>query len=248
MTIAANKKPKGLASLKILLALAVIINVLFWFDSRNLQATWTNVPPVPSKISAVFPTIGDTQFASRILATIIQNFGNTGGRVTAIKEYNFENLGDWLNLHYELDQNSDIMPYMAAYYFGASQEPKKIRPIIEYLRKAGNNSNDEKWRWLVQGIYLARFKLNDMKLALEMADELAELDNDEMPAWARRMRVNILNQSGEKEAALELMLAILADKADKLHPNEVNAMVGYICEQILDPQETRTHDLCKDLQ
>ena len=80
-----------------------------------------------------------------------------------------------------------------------------------------------------------------------MADELAALPNDDMPGWARRMKVNVLNQKGEKQAALELMLGILKDKADPLHPNEVNAMVAYICEQILDPEEAKSHSLCKNI-
>jgi hypothetical protein len=44
------------------------------------------------------------------------------------------------------------------------------------------------------------------------------------------------------------MLSILKDRADKLHPNEVNAMVAYICEQILDPEEAKSHSLCSNIK
>ena len=179
---------------------------------------------------------------------MVQNFGNTGGRVTPIKDYDFEKLGGWLNLHYTLDPKSNLVPYMAAYYFGASQDPTKIRPIIEYLRIAGNSAEGEKWRWLAQAVYLARFKLKDLNLALEIAGDVAEIQNDDMPDWTRHMQVNVLNQQGEKEAALQLMLSILRDKSENLHPNEVNERIRYICEQILDPEEANTHSLCIDLK
>ena len=122
--------------LKVSLAFAVLSNIAFWFYSRNMKAEWRNVPPVPSKISAVAPALGDAQFASRLISMMIQNLGSTGGRITPVKDYDFEKLGDWLILNYELDPYSDITPYMAGYYFGASQDPTKIRAIFEYLRVA----------------------------------------------------------------------------------------------------------------
>ena len=238
-------KGNTLLILKAALTFAVLCNIVFWFGSRNIKAKWTNVPPVPPMISAVSPTLGDVQFASRVISMMIQNLSNTGGRITPIKDYDFERLGEWFDLNYLLDPHSNLTPYMAAYYFSASQDPTKIRPVIEYLRTAGNSTEGEKWRWLAQAVYLARFKLNDLELALELAADLEALPKEEMPEWARRMTVNILNQKGDKDAALQLMLAILKDKADELHPNEVNAMVAYICEQILDPGEAKLHSLCK---
>ncbi|NCT40736.1 MAG: hypothetical protein GW778_03625 [Alphaproteobacteria bacterium] len=242
------QKPRTITVLKIALTLAVLSNVLFWFYSRELRAQWLNIPPVPTSFSAVSSTLGDEQFAARMISMMIQNFGSTGGRITPIKDYDFDKLGDWLMLNYKLDPHSDLAPYMAAYYFAQSQDPTKIRPVIDYLRIAGNSTEGEKWRWLAQGVYLARFKLNDLNLALDMAKELAALPNDDMPNWARQMPVNVLNQQGEKEAALDLMLSILKDKSDKIHPNEVNAMLAYICEQILDPEEAKTHSLCVDFK
>lgn len=233
-------------SLKAALTLAVLLNVGFWFYSRDIKANWSNVPPVPSEMSAVSSTLGDIQFASRVISMMIQNLGSTGGRVTPVKDYDFEKLGGWFMLNHKLDPASNLTPYMAAYYFGASQDPTKIRPVINYLRVAGNSAEGEKWRWLLQGIYLARFKLKDLSLAMEMSEELAAIEKEDMPDWTRRMKVNVLNQQGEKEAALQLMLGILKDKSDKLHPNEVNAMVGYICEQILDPAAAKSHSLCNN--
>ena len=242
------KRNNTIRVLKIALTLAVILNVAFWFYSRETKAQWLNVPPVPSTFSAVSSTLGDKQFASRIIAIMIQNLGNTGGRITPIKDYDFEKLGGWLRLHYELDSNSDIVPYMAAHYFSASQDPTKVRPVIDYLRIAGNSTQGEKWRWLAQAVYIARFKYKDLDLAYEIADELAALDKEDLPEWTRHLQVNILNQRGEKEAALQLMLGILKESADELHPNEVNAMVAYICEQVLDAEEAKTHSLCINLK
>ena len=223
------------------------LNVGFWLYSKDTKSQWLNVPPVPSEISAVSSTLGDKQFASRVISMMIQNLGSTGGRITPIKDYDFEKLGGWFMLNHSLDPNANIIPFMAAYYFGSSQDPPKIRPVIDYLRVAGNSTEGEKWRWLAQAIYLSRFKLKDLNLAIEMSEELAALEKQDMPAWTRHLKVSVLNQQGEKEAALKLMIDILKEKSDKIHPNEVNAMVAYICEQILDPAAAKSHDLCKDI-
>lgn len=233
--------------LKSSLTIVVLLNIAFWFYAREIKAQWLNVPPVPSMLSATSPTLGDTQFASRVISIMIQNLGNTGGRITPIKNYDFEKLGEWFMLHHSLDSHSDIVPYMAAHYFSASQDPTKIRPVIDYLRVAGNSAEGEKWRWLAQAAYLSRFKLKDLDLALEIAQELSVLPNDNVPEWARHLTVNVLNQRGEKEAALQLMLSLLKDKADTLDPAEINSMKYYICEQILDLEEAKSHSLCEDV-
>ena len=237
-------RAKSIFILKSILAIAVCLNIGFWFYAKNISATWINVPPVPSKLSATLTTLGDEQFASRLIFTKLLNLGSEGGRITPIKNYDFEKLGRWFNLHYELDPKSDSAPYLAAFYYGASQDPSKIRPIIEYLRKAGTDTSGEKWRWLLQALYLARFKLKDLNLAMELANELTTLENSEMPQWTKHMSIHVLNQKGEKQAALEMTLAILQETANKIHPNEVNAMIAYMCEQILDHNEAKTHPVC----
>lgn len=239
-------KAKQLNTLKLLFSFALILNVATWLYAKNTQAKWVNVPPPPSYFSASFMTLGDSEFSYRIIGTMIQNFGSIGGRITPIKDYDFENLAAWFFLEQRLSPKANFAPMMAAFYYGASQDPTKIRPIIEYLRVAGNSPEGEKWRWLAHAVHLSRFKLKDYNLAYELAELLAKIPNPDMPVWTRQMTVNVKNDMGEKEAAMKMMLEILKSGQDTLHPAEINSSYFYICNQILDAEEASRHDFCKD--
>lgn len=240
--------PRSFQCTKIALSLAVLLNLAVWYYARPIKAEWINVPPVPSTFSAAAGALGDKQLAYRTQAIFLQNLGSNGGRVTPIKNYNFERLAQWFFLGHALDPRADALPFLAAFYYGGSQDPTKIRPVLEYLKIAGNSAEGDKWRWLAHGAYLARFKLKDPDLALEMAQILSAIPNPDMPVWARQMPANILNDQGEKEASLQLMLGLLKTGSETLHPNEVNAMIDYICERILNENEAMQFDLCNNIQ
>jgi hypothetical protein len=227
-----------------LLFLLLAANMALWQHMRGVKAQWMNVPPTPSFASAKAFGLGDTQFAYRVFGVMIQNFGDTGGRVTPIKDYDFEALGRWFNLQHALDPKSDHMPFLAAFVFGGSQDPQKLGPVIAYLEKAAGDGAGQKWRWLAHAINISRFKMQDMPTALRLAEKMAAFKNPDMPLWTRQMRGFIMNDRGDKQAALEVMLSILQSGHGVLQQGEVNATLDYICSRILSPQEAETNSLC----
>jgi len=225
----------------------VLINGALWLSVRDVKSRWTNVPPVPSRISAAFSGLGDEQFAYRTIGLSVQNLGDTGGRVTNLAEYNYETLGKWMMLEHSFDPVSNFMPTLAGFLFGASNKSTDLKPIIDYMEIAGSVKAPQKWRWLAQAAFLAKHKMKDMNRALELANKLAAMDDPDMPIWTKQMPGFILNQQGEKQAALALMIQLLKTEGEKLNPTEINAIKGYICEQIFEPEEAKTHALCQDL-
>lgn len=230
------------------LLLFTALNIGYWAAVRHIKPVWTNVPPPPSKLMASAPALGDFSFAYRLNGLMIQNFGDTGGRTTAIKDYDFNTLTQWFFLQDYLDPNSAHIPYLAAYYFSASQEPEKIRPIIKYLEEVGSRPTGENWRWLSHAVFLARFRMNDLELALSLAHKLAAIKNPDMPEWTRQMPAFIMNAKGEKEASYAMMLEILKTRADHLHPEEVTSMHYYICQSILTEAEAAKNPLCSTIK
>lgn len=229
------------------LALAVLANVGLWFSARHAQARWLNVPPAPSKNGMLAFALGDSEFAYRFIGVMLQNLGDTGGRWTMLKDYDYAELTKWLYLADALDPRSDFMPFLASYYFASVEPAEHMRPMISYLREVGQSAEGEKWRWLAQAVYLARFRLNDMNLAQTLAFELAANQNPKIPGWARQMPGFILTARGEKEAAYDIMTATLKTEADKLAPQEVNYMRSYICTRILTMAQAAQNPLCRNL-
>ena len=140
------------------------------------------------------------------------------------------------------------MPLLATYYYGATTDKESLTPIISYLEQVGERGINEKWRWLSQAVYLARFRQGNQERALELAYKLAEIEEEGMPGWTKQMPAFIMLEQNEKEAALGIMLALIQDRGDDLHPNEIYFMVDYICTRLLPEKEAAVYPLCTSLQ
>ncbi|MCB1651709.1 MAG: hypothetical protein KDI46_06630 [Alphaproteobacteria bacterium] len=228
-----------------LLAMAVLCNSLLWLSVRTSRERWLNIPPAPSVLGASLSGLGDRGLAYRVLGLGVQNFGDTGGRVISFKDFNYEELGRWMMLENSFDPHSDFMPMLAAYVYGGTSETSKLGPLVDYLEVAGDAEGENKWRWLAQAVFLARHKMKDYERAYGLAQKLAGMYKPGMPSWVLQMPAFVQNNRGAKEDALALMLSILDSEGDKLNPNEVNAMLAYICDQILKPDEAETYPLCE---
>lgn len=212
--------------------------LLLWQGSADMMSRWAGVPPVPSRTTAAMATLGDTQLAYRSGAITLQHLGDNGGRVTPLKEYDYAALARWFDLLDSLDPAADHVPFIAAYYFGASRVPADISYIVGYLARVGQNPAGEKWRWLGYAAYLARHRLDDLSLALDLAYTLSrmELHDDTMPVWARQMPAFILKEQGDAASARTLIENMLAGE-QKLHPNEVNFLKSYLTDQLGTSEE-----------
>ena len=239
----------ALASLFVLFTLSIALNIALWSSVRSIQTRWSNVPPTPGLSGALWSSLGDPQLAYRGYGLMIQNMGDTGGRIINLGEYDYNALGRWFRLQHQLDPHSSFTPFVAGYFFGGLRSrPEKIAAIVDYLELAAGDGSGEKWRFMSHAVFLARYRMNDMNRALELAQKLAAYDNPDMAVWARQMPIFILTAQGEKQAAYNMMLNLLKTESSNLHPNEVNATLAYICEQILSPEEAALDPICKNYE
>ncbi|MCD8520185.1 MAG: hypothetical protein LRY36_01355 [Alphaproteobacteria bacterium] len=220
-----------------------------WFYARDFQARWTNVPPVPSVTGVSSFALGDKQFAYRSVGIMIQNLGDTGGRTTNIDDYNYDDLAGWFYLTDKLDPRSNFIPFLAAYYFGSVQKPENAKRLVDYLAYKGVQPGDQQWRWLARAAFLARFAEKNLERALTLSQQLAGLyPRVPLPFWARQMPVFILEEHGEKEAALAMILETLKSESSTLPPQEINTMVDYVCTRLLTKEEVSIYPLCQDFK
>ena len=243
MTVKTNDRLIQLA-----LAMSLLLNIVFWYSVRDVKAKWENVPPPPSEKFAAGYALSDQSLAYRMNGLMIQNMGDTGGRLTSLVDYDYNRLTKWFFLQDHLDEKSNYTPYLAAFYFGAVQEPEKFRPVLSYLQEVGMRTYGEKWRWLVYAIQITKDNIQDRDKALELARLLTKSKHPDMPNWVQQMPAFVLTEKGDKEAAYALMVEILKTSARKLHPNEVRSMRIYICTKILEPDEAKKDPLCDGVQ
>lgn len=226
----------------------IILHIATWYTVRDVKARWNNVPPVPSRMGAGLGTMGDLQLAYRTYGLMLQNLGSTGGRSESLISYDYNRLKDWLLLTWQLDNRSNYVPYLAAFYFSAVPNPEKLKPLVDYLETAGQAPEGEKWRWLAQAVYLARYQIKDMDRALELANKLAESPDPTLPAWAKQMPAFVQSARGDKQAAYEIMLNVLKTEGDKMPIQEVNFMIDYICRRVLEEPQAKNNPVCAEIK
>lgn len=227
----------------------LILNFIFWLHARTVLPTWPNVPAPPSEIAAPLTGLGDEEVAYRLYGYSLQNFGNIGGQFMPLRDYDYALLGKWFFTAQALDPRANYVPFLAAFYYGAVEErPESLSHIVDYLAVEGQAPYPQKWRWLAHAVYLARYKMNDMPRALALAQTLHDLKGGDVAPWARQLPAFVQLQMGNREAAYEIMARMVASEHGKVHPNEMNEMIRFICTRALEPDDAAKNPLCAKSQ
>ncbi|NBO18205.1 MAG: hypothetical protein EBV03_03075 [Proteobacteria bacterium] len=211
-----------------LLVFFAAAQVGFWAETHHIEPDMGIVPEVPSRKTLHALTFGDDQFYFRIMAFTLQNAGDTFGRFTALRYYDFNKLYHWFTLLDELDARSNMIASMATYYYAQTQNTPDVRYIVDYLYEHATRDVEHKWWWLLQSIYLAMHKLNDTDLALKVAQPL---QNEHVPVWARQMTAVVYEKRGEMDDALRIMETI-RDNAKEIPESDLNFMTYFVKERL----------------
>jgi tetratricopeptide (TPR) repeat protein len=209
----------------------LVLQVAFWMNTRDFKPELDVLPSLPGEQAVKATSFGDEQFYFRVLGLQIQNAGDTFGRTTPLKDYDYEVLQKWFYLLDSLSSESNFIPALAAYYFSQTQHTPDVRYIVDYLVKHADRNPHDKWWWYSQAITLSRYKLKDNDLALGIAYKLAAVDNPDMPIWAKQAPAFILEDVGKTEEAL-IIIQDLLKNYENLSDGEKNFMYYYINERL----------------
>ncbi len=170
----------------IFLVVIFLINMILWsLHTSKIKYEFTITPYPPSKFQKMLMSLGDEAFLYRFLGTRLQFAGDTYGDTTPLKNYDYKKLEKWFYSLDELDPVSEYVPAIAGFYYAFSQNPKDNQYIVPYLAQFGRRNPTKNWRWLFTASNLAKNKLKDYKLAMELADEIIDIKNSEIPYWAK---------------------------------------------------------------
>jgi tetratricopeptide (TPR) repeat protein len=204
-----------------------------WAGTRALKPDLGIVPEVPTDRTVKALSLGDDQFYFRTHAFQIQNAGDTFGRSTALKDYDYSKLYQWWMILDSLDDVSDFVPPLVSYYFSASQNPARDVPyVVKYLEQHADRHPDQKWWWYSQAVYHAKFKLKDLDTAQRIAHKMANISKEvDAPMWVRQMEAFILEEKGEYNGACDIIINIIDNYKD-IKPGELKFMMYFINERI----------------
>jgi hypothetical protein len=222
---------------------------IFWFQTEKIKPDIYIVPPVPSLNSVKAFAFGDEQFYFRILGLRIENAGDSFGRFTALKNYDYLALYKWFKILDNLDNRSIYIPTLAATYYSQTQKKEDTKYIVRYLDEFASRDIDKYWWWMVQAFYIANSTLKDYPLALKLAYKLSENENEKAPNWTRQLPAFVHAQMGEDCAAFLFINKILQDDQTgerKIAADEMEFMRYFIKERLdslkkknFDPRQCR---------
>jgi len=226
--------------IKFLLIFFFILQTLFWYKTENIKPKLGLVPNVPSKYLVKALSFGDEEFYFRTQAYKIQNAGDTFGRFSALKDYDYKKLYQWFKVLDSLDSKSNYVPSLAAYYYSQTQRKSDTIYIINYLEEHADQNPEEKWWWYYQATNIANYILKDQDRALEIAYKLKDIKAD-IPLGARELPAIIHKARGEDCEAIMLINEILQDyekdENKKLTEKELNFMKFFIQRRIKSLKE-----------
>ncbi|MBN8828160.1 MAG: hypothetical protein J0H68_05585 [Sphingobacteriia bacterium] len=213
-----------------LIILFLGFNVFVWHKSRNILPQLEITENVPSEISIKSFSLGDEQFYYRILAWQLQFMGDSFGRVSPLKYYDYVKIKNWFYLLDKLDNKTNYSPVIATYYYGVTPKKEDLIHIIEYLEKHSEVDLTKKWWWMYQASYLAFHEMKYHSKGIELAKKVAQTKGT-LPLWARQLPAFYHEKIGEKDIAYFIIKDIL-DNEKNIPQSELNFMEYYIKDRL----------------
>ncbi len=201
----------------------------FWTATTAKRPDMSIMPTPLSTRALQAISFGDEEYIFRIMAFRLSNAGDTFGRTTRLIDYDIKPVVTWFDLLDSLNPVSNIAPFMAAYYFGQSQNITHIRPMVDYLTRHSDRDINSTWWWRIQAAYLANHRLQDKALTLKISLPLTHITS--APLWVQQYPAFIYEQQGEMDAALHIIESIVKTSKD-IPPEELSFMRAFVENRI----------------
>lgn len=195
------------------------------------QGLWHHLRPPPEARAAALPApppserlalwaLGDPEGLARLLMLWLQAYDNQPGISLPFKDLDYDKVVGWLGRILDLDPKAQYPLLAAARLYGEVPDDQKQRLVLRFVYRRFLEDPNRRWPWLAHGVYIARHRLHDSKLALRFAEALAtHATGPEVPHWVQQMRIFVLADLGDTEAA-SLLIRALLDSGRITDPHE----------------------------
>jgi hypothetical protein len=215
-------------SVKIMLLITLLVQLLWHSFQEPIVARAEDLPAPLSTRTYVLSSLGEPIAASKFLNLWLQAFDNQPGASISFHQLNYPRLTQWLDTSLELDDRGHYPMLVAARVYGSVKNPEKQRVMMDYIFYKFNENPHKYWRWLAHVVITAKHELKDFDLALKYANALAEqATGEEVPYWAKDMKIIVLEDMGQVEAA-KILVGALIDSKEITDPYELKFLVQKI--------------------
>jgi hypothetical protein len=207
---------------------AFVSQALFAWQTKHVRPFWTVMPPVPTARALTAQSFGDAQFLYRWLVMDLQNFGDTGGRFTPLRDYDMNLVVEWLQALHTLDARAEHHVALAALYFSQTQNRSDLKPLVQFIMRVVDEDPPRRLQWAANALLLAQLRLKDPELAKAIADQVAKYDFPQMKPIAYQLPAVIYDKAGDPVRAAVLMERAKDKLRGRVPETEVQYMDSFI--------------------
>jgi hypothetical protein len=206
----------------VLIAVLLTARILLAGDGTRLaESRASDLPPVPPAPVLSLAALGDRPVLGAMLLVWLQSFDSQGGRHLSYSRLDYGRLLGWLERIHELRTDSHYPLLLATRVYSSTEDPDRLRAALEFTHGLALTDPERYWRWLAEAAVLAKHRLGDLSLALEMArDIVRRVPIEQLPHWARDLEPILLEDMGEYESAF-LIIQGLLDSGEITDPDEL---------------------------
>jgi hypothetical protein len=176
-------------------------------------------PPVtPAVLRAL--SLGEPIALAQLVTLYLQAFDNQPGVSIPFLDLDYSRVMAWLEAILALDSVGQYPLLMASQIYAQVPSETKQRAMCEFVRRQFDLDPDRRWRWLAHCAIMAKHRLHDTPLALAYAEAIAHQARH-ASHWARQMRIFLLEDLGELDAATILLGGLLAS-GEVIDPKEIH--------------------------
>ncbi|MCV6636537.1 hypothetical protein [Candidatus Albibeggiatoa sp. nov. NOAA] len=205
---------KNIPILVILLFLiGLMLQIIWQLNNFKKNSKYQPLPDAPSQNILNLQSFGDNIVLSRLLILWLQSHTSQNGLYLSNNDINYKYLTDWLNAILQQDSHTQYPLFLASYQYILVKHPQKQRQVLEFIHQQFYIDPKRRWRWLAQAAVIAKYRLQDLPLALKYAEILTAYAPiiPDMPDWAKEMQIFILEDMGELAQARLLIGGLLTN-------------------------------------
>jgi hypothetical protein len=234
-------------AVRILLVIMLVLQLLWHSQQEPVVAKADDLPsPMPAR-NYVISSLGEPVAMSKVLNLWLQAFDNQPGISIPFRHLDYSRIIKWLDTSLALDPEGRYPMLVAARVYGSVSDKARQRQMMEYIFYKFQENPGLHWRWLAHAVITAKHELRDFDLALKYANALAEVDKDiNIPYWARDMKIIVLEDMGDVEAA-KILVGALIESGDITDPYELGFLSMKIAELEKKTSKSR-HNVEKSTQ
>ncbi len=180
------------------------------FYQQSLQSSFTQLsqPAATSYYRSL--AMGSDRLWSYLLLLNVQLHDNQKGRHVNYRQLDYQVLRQWLLRLYELNPQSEYPAFLASRIYSQVDDPQKVRLMIELVDELFERNPEQHWRRMTEACLLAKHQLQDLPLALSLAQKVAALpESYDLPFCARDMQLVLLDELNQYESAQLLISSLL---------------------------------------